>query len=78
VRRGIRPDGTYVPLTEEQESTGVLQIRTLEIKVAKISSVPMKDFAAMLKGEKKLNQMGEWMKVGQEDFENNAPRLRPP
>lgn len=70
---GIKPDGTYAPPSEQQEATDVLTIRTLEVKVEKASPVTVKDFQLMLKGNKKMNFVGEQMKLSDDEMQKAMP-----
>ena len=66
---GIKSDGSYSPPMVEEDATDVMKIRTFEIKVSKTSPVTMKDFAEMVKGNKKMNFTGDMMMLGQSDMD---------
>lgn len=65
---GVKRDGAFSPPTEREDPTDVLDVRTLEVKVAKSSPVTLTDFYKMVSGEKKPNWVGELMMAGHREL----------
>lgn len=73
-RCGVRRDGSFAPPTVQEEPTDVLDVRVLECKVKNGSPVSMKDFALMVEGKKKLNYVGEQMKLVHDRITTAMPK----
>lgn len=73
---GVDRKGAYSPPTIDEPATDVLEVRVMEAKIDKGSSVTMKDFQLMLEGKKKLNFVGELMKVGHDLIVNKMPKQK--
>lgn len=68
--------GVFNPPSKQEEATDVMDVRTFEIKVAKSSSVTMKDFLAKVGTPDKLNAVGKLMLVAHQDIEANMPKSK--
>lgn len=68
--------GVFNPPSTQEEATDVLDVRTFEVKIAKSSSVSMKDFLEMMAGKKKINAVGDLMKVAYDDIIRDMPQAK--
>jgi hypothetical protein len=68
--------GVFNPPSTQEEATDVLDVRTFEVKISRSSSVSMKDFTEMISGKKKINAVGQLMKVAYDDIQQNMPAAK--
>lgn len=70
---GVCHDGSFNTPVEKIETTNVLDMRTLEIKIDKNIPVTMKDFSLMCARKKKWNYVGDLMLQGHSLMRNCMP-----